>query len=440
MWSLLGFKSKFKKGQTVEVEHPVSKKYVSAVVDDVLENSVYNLKVEGGEFLKKVHVQSIRNLTGGTVRRASNLTEKTVGTEVTEDSQQEGAQIKPPTPKGSPIHQKKILKQDSLVKDPSDSNLRRSMSISNSRKNSVQTLSRKTSTVERVTSGDGPSSSKQGTFSPPTSPLAPLLPEPIPDPAPVKKKKERKERGKEEILLLSRIRKCKDQGLRSMDISRLNLEIIPEELKSLPDLQEIIARKNNFKNIAGLKSLLYLTKLDLSYNAFEDYNADNSFPSTTITLLPPPVTTSSSSPQQSKPSTAQSPIEDQNSPSEQPETMESSTPKVINREWLLVISQLRNLRSLDLSNTQLNAFPLEIKNLTRLEVLHLRNNQITVIPEWIKEFPFLHTLDVSGNQIDIIPFYLQEMSALSDLNISNNPIKNLEQLSPELTYLVHKVN
>jgi hypothetical protein len=440
MWSLLGFKSKYKKGEFVEVEHPQSRKYVNAVIVDIIDNSNYHLKTDDGEVLQKIH--------GKMIRAPTSLSTPSPSIRPIESVDQSSK--KPLSPES-----KKLMKQDSMTKQNSDRNIRRSnsigslqkspsMSVGNSRRPSVVTNEKKSSAMDRTnteTPQQQATENNEGPLFPDIDQTSSSTQQPV-----QKKKKEKKERGREEIILLSRVKKCRDDRLSAIDISRLNLELIPEELKAISvTIKEIIARKNNFKTIEDLRSFPLLTKLDLAYNTFDNYNAN-------FQILPKPATqgvgvvdsdnNTSNNDQLGEggaPETITASPTHPSKPSSATTTTPTNSALTVERPWLSVIRDLKPLKHLDLSSTGLTSFPLELKSLSKLEVLILRNNQISVIPEWIKELPFLHTLDLSNNLIEIIPFYLQELTSLSDFNVANNPCKNLESLTPELTYLVSKV-
>jgi hypothetical protein len=449
MWSLLGFKSKYKKGESVEVEHPQSRKYVNAVILDIIDNSNYHLKTDDGEVLQKIH--------GKMIRAPTSLSTPSPSIRPIDSVDQSSK--KPLSPES-----KKIMKQDSMTKQTSDKNIRRassigslqkspSMSVVNSRRPSVVTNEKKSSAMDRSSTDTPPITRQLATennegFLPDIDQTSSTTQQPV-----QKKKKEKKERGKEEIILLSRVKKCREDRLSAIDISRLNLELIPEELKAIStSIKEITARKNNFKTIEDLRSFHLLTKLDLAYNTFDNYNAN--FP-----ILPKPATpaamivdggnnnnnnnpdsSNNDQPEGGAPETITASPTHPSKPSSATTTTTTTSALTVERPWLSVIRDLKPLKYLDLSSTGLTSFPLELKSLSKLEVLILRNNQISVIPEWIKELPFLHTLDLSNNLIEIIPFYLQELTSLSDFNVANNPCKNMESLTPELTYLVSKVS
>lgn len=89
------------------------------------------------------------------------------------------------------------------------------------------------------------------------------------------------------------------------------------------------------------------------------------------------------------------------------------------------IKKFKNLRKLVISNTLIDAFPLEVCELERLEYLDLSNNKIKEIPKGIRKLQSLLTLNLEGNSISTIPEELCSLKNLSVLNLSNNKIRCL---------------
>lgn len=61
------------------------------------------------------------------------------------------------------------------------------------------------------------------------------------------------------------------------------------------------------------------------------------------------------------------------------------------------IGNLKNLKSLDLSNNKFTGVPAEIGRLSDLEILNLSNNKITGLPHELANLSKLKILDLSGN-------------------------------------------
>lgn len=85
----------------------------------------------------------------------------------------------------------------------------------------------------------------------------------------------------------------------------------------------------------------------------------------------------------------------------------------------------KNITKLDLSNQNLDSFPMYILGLKNLRKLNLSNNRIKEIPREIESLKFLQTLDLSNNQIQNIYSKFFNLKNLRILNLNNNKIKSL---------------
>eukprot|EP01095_Lingulamoeba_sp_RSL-Kostka_P013611 TRINITY_DN567_c0_g5_i2.p1 TRINITY_DN567_c0_g5~~TRINITY_DN567_c0_g5_i2.p1 ORF type:complete len:245 (-),score=34.26 TRINITY_DN567_c0_g5_i2:35-769(-) len=94
------------------------------------------------------------------------------------------------------------------------------------------------------------------------------------------------------------------------------------------------------------------------------------------------------------------------------------------------LSKLTNLKELNLGDTRLNSFPIQIFHLSSLITLNLKNNSISVIPEEISRLTSLDSLNLQNNQIsDFHP--LKPLKTLRNLFLSenNNNTKNYIMLN-----------
>ncbi len=97
------------------------------------------------------------------------------------------------------------------------------------------------------------------------------------------------------------------------------------------------------------------------------------------------------------------------------------------------ISQLSQLRELDLSFNRLTAFPVEFWSLTQLEKLLLDHNSIDFLPEALGSFTNLKALALQGNRLRALPAGIGRLTKLwGTLDLSNN---ELEEVPTEMVYL-----
>lgn len=93
------------------------------------------------------------------------------------------------------------------------------------------------------------------------------------------------------------------------------------------------------------------------------------------------------------------------------------------------ISQLTNLKELNLSRNEFTDFPVEIRALRQLKTLYLNQNNIKTIPENV--FPSLEKLNflkLSTNRLEKLPSDISRCQDLTYLNLSNNCLKDLYPL------------
>lgn len=88
-----------------------------------------------------------------------------------------------------------------------------------------------------------------------------------------------------------------------------------------------------------------------------------------------------------------------------------------------ILSRLRRLRSLDLSNNKLTSIPVDIGfRGSRLEYLCAHNNQLTSIPKTFAFCQNLKSLDLSNNLISFIPIEIVDLENLQSLDLSKNSL------------------
>src|SRR5699024_10055700 len=101
-------------------------------------------------------------------------------------------------------------------------------------------------------------------------------------------------------------------------------------------------------------------------------------------------------------------------------------------------SNLKKLKYLDLSNSDLKSVPAFLMNLNELETLKLNDNKISILPKSINKLKGLKYLDVSTNiKIKSLPESISELENLEHLNLKNN--YNLTKL-PDLIGNLENLN
>ena len=94
-----------------------------------------------------------------------------------------------------------------------------------------------------------------------------------------------------------------------------------------------------------------------------------------------------------------------------------------------------NLKSLDLSLSQLTEIPEEVFELANLECLYLRNNALITLPEEIIKLSRLTKLDLSGNTLTKVPESIGKLTRLRELNLMGNSLTDLPESIGKLTKL-----
>ena len=92
------------------------------------------------------------------------------------------------------------------------------------------------------------------------------------------------------------------------------------------------------------------------------------------------------------------------------------------------IFELKNLKKLNLSNNEISKIPSDIVKLKRLEHLDLSNNKISNIYAKVCELKKLKTLNFNNNRIKTIPLQIGKLTELRVLLLSNNKISNIDSL------------
>lgn len=100
-----------------------------------------------------------------------------------------------------------------------------------------------------------------------------------------------------------------------------------------------------------------------------------------------------------------------------------------------LLTQLTQLKSLDLSDNQISSIPDSIAQLSQLRDLSLGDNQISSIPDSIGQLSQLQDLSLRGNKISSIPNSIAQLSHLQMLHLGTNQINSIPDSIMQLSRL-----
>ena len=101
------------------------------------------------------------------------------------------------------------------------------------------------------------------------------------------------------------------------------------------------------------------------------------------------------------------------------------------------IGLLFELQTLDVSGTQLISLPESIGNLSSLQSLDISGTKVTSLPERIGNLSSLQSLDISGTKVASLPERIGNLSSLRSLDISGTQVTSLPESIGELIKLSH---
>jgi Leucine-rich repeat (LRR) protein len=161
-----------------------------------------------------------------------------------------------------------------------------------------------------------------------------------------------------------RIEKAKKEQATELDLSNLDLTVLPNELGQLTYLKKLNLSKNNLQVLSGvIGKLKKLEFLNLWSNSLNNLPAE--------------------------------------------------------------IEQLKALNEIDLEDNYFVEFPKSLLKLPKLRVIDLEHNGITNLPDEIRELTNLVDLDISRNRIATISDSIGQLSQLKVLNLKGNLLTNL---------------
>jgi Leucine-rich repeat (LRR) protein len=123
---------------------------------------------------------------------------------------------------------------------------------------------------------------------------------------------------------------------------------------------------------------------------------------------------------------------------------QSTTLDLSNRdleEFPIEILEQTQIKVLDLSDNQLKSIPAEIGKLVNLEELYLANNQLTgALPAEIRKMPNLKILDASGNDLSGIPAEIGQLLQLKIIDFSGNQLNTVPNEIFNLSGSLQEIN
>jgi predicted phosphodiesterase len=99
------------------------------------------------------------------------------------------------------------------------------------------------------------------------------------------------------------------------------------------------------------------------------------------------------------------------------------------------IGNLKNLTTLDISHNSLTSIPESIIHLKKLKTLDISYNFLKSIPESIANLVLIENLKLQGNSLTILPEIFSKLTQIRTLDVSNNSLKRLPKSISKLTEL-----
>ncbi|XP_063564314.1 leucine-rich repeat and death domain-containing protein 1 isoform X4 [Gorilla gorilla gorilla] len=86
------------------------------------------------------------------------------------------------------------------------------------------------------------------------------------------------------------------------------------------------------------------------------------------------------------------------------------------------LSNMTQLKELDISNNAIREIPRNIGELRNLVSLHAYNNQISYLPPSLLSLNDLQQLNLSGNNLTALPSAIYNLFSLKEINFDDNPL------------------
>ncbi len=219
---------------------------------------------------------------------------------------------------------------------------------------------------------------------------------------------------------LNRIQKAKQQNLKELDLSQLELSEFPEEISNLVELTKLDLNDNLLTTLPkSIGNLVNLNELNLMENSLTEIpeTIQNLSQLTNLNLYG-------------------------NNLKNVPKAiakLNNLTNLNLNNNRLTdlpdFIGNLMNLKSLAIGSIELNAVPAFIENLTQLTGLYLQSNRLTVLPDFVGKLTNLTELSLYNNELIKLPETLGSLNKLTMLLLNNNKLNSLPKSIENLTNL-----
>jgi internalin A len=225
--------------------------------------------------------------------------------------------------------------------------------------------------------------------------------------------------------VLQKIKQAADTNATELDLSKMELTEIPEEIAQLTNLSTLNLYDNQISVIPdSIAQLTKLSSLDLDNNQ--------------ISVIPDSIAQLTKLSQLYLYSNQISVIPDSIA-----QLSKLSTLRLSENQISIIpdsIAQLTNLSQLGLNNNQLSSIPDSIVQLINLSILYLGHNQISTIPDSIAQLSRLEILSFAGNHIYFIPDSIGELINLKSLYLGGIEIQKRWNEKSDSIYLSNKDN
>ena len=242
---------------------------------------------------------------------------------------------------------------------------------------------------------------------------------------------------------LKAIENARQTGATDLDLSALDLDEVPIEVRALTRLETLDLGYNQLSSLPDwITELSGLRRLDLGNNEFGDFPeevlvfnrleylniSENNIPELPVDI--------GKLEQLRDLLIWDNPLESLPDAIGDLKNLES-----LEADWTglqvlpLAISRLTSLKRLELSGNGHTKLPQQIGNLKELEVLKLHSNELTILPPSVGQLTLLHTLYLGNNRLRSLPVALNDLRELRKLDLSGNQFTDVPGTIRGLTKL-----